>query len=278
MVRRSRAQRRRFAARQRKKANLRHAGLMSLPSELRNRIWTLFFGGSIKDLCAVSYAACGMDADWSFQSSPPPLLLTCKQVYAEAVGIYYSTTTFSTKISPTRIGAERFTAWMEAIGFEKGSLIKDMRFFVSSAYDDLISVDCEAGRNEKIIISDSSDLLRVVGEAIASKYNGALRVSANLWYHEEEGGFEIWTSNPLETDREARRAYKQGKEAYEDWLLRKSSVVSRWHMHNPSPHDDLNMEPWQERLLDAFDKWYLEKYSKVATFWCGCTRDGVKCL
>lgn len=87
MARRSRGQRRRHIARQRKEVELRHAAafdqcsskLMSLPAELRNRIWSAVFEGSTQKLRNTTYNPAVARRVYS---SPPPLLFTVSSPYA----------------------------------------------------------------------------------------------------------------------------------------------------------------------------------------------------
>ncbi|GIZ39059.1 hypothetical protein CKM354_000245100 [Cercospora kikuchii] len=298
MARRSRGQRRRHTVQQRKQSERRRAEtddtqppskLMSLPAELRNRIWTYVFEGSVQELRVDGYYVPGMtslsrdlsdpssttsfrEGVWSYYSSAPPLLCTCKQVYTEAIGIYYSTTTFFSKAPACELSASNFKAWMQKIGTERAKLIENVRFFVAGFYDDLIRVDFDADWNDEII-RRSSTRLQNVQDALVDERSDGLHISVNLWYHSEEEGFEIWTSNPAETDQEARQAFKEGPVTLKSWLLEQGSTVSRWHIGTASELDELPLGQWTQKLLDVFDEWYMRNYSAIAKYQCGCGRD-----
>ncbi|CAK1354207.1 unnamed protein product [Cercospora beticola] len=312
MARRSRGQRRRHAVQQRKQSERRRAEtddtqqasrLMALPAELRNRIWTYVFEGSVQELRVDGFYTPGMKGlwrdpsgpppttrvmagSWSYYTSPPPLLSTCKQVYTEAIGIYYSTTTFLSKVPACEMSAEKLVAWMKKIGPERAKLIGNVRFFVSALYRDMFRFDYQE-LGDLVAFDRAAMLLETVENVVAREYDNGPCISGNLWYFDDEGGFEIWTSKPLQTDQEVRQAWEQGPESFEDWLVRKGNGlgISRWEIEDTpgisksekaaAAYREWSLdaqEHWVEELLDAFDKWYMETHSEVARFHCGCGR------
>ncbi|PPJ58950.1 hypothetical protein CBER1_04086 [Cercospora berteroae] len=245
--------------------------LMSLPAELRNRIWTYLFEDSIQELHGSGYTTYGMEGNWKYCSKPPHLLLTCQQLYTEAIGIYYSSSTFFGKITAHKKSADKFKTWMRTIGIERASLIKNVRFFVSGVYEHLHDIDCKAYYDWEYIL-EAAVLLETIKAAAASVHSGGLCVYGNLWYYDQKKGFEIWTPNPHKTNNEARQAYEQGTEAFESWLAGASANISCWQIGSGPGVAELEHEHWREELLDSFDKWYMEKYSATAEFVCGCDR------
>ena len=91
--------------------------IMNLPAELRNMIFREYF----EDLEVLVPTRC-MQNNWG-RTKLPPLLLACKQLHAEATGLYYLSTTFK---FPEKRG-ERLKQWLKKIGTTRTSLIRRVR-------------------------------------------------------------------------------------------------------------------------------------------------------
>lgn len=86
---------------------------MSLPAELRNRVYALALPGPY-----VSIQKCILVTEPDV-STAPALLLTCKRVHQEAIGIYYSSTIFLNQPSHLLEPSERnddLENWLRGIG------------------------------------------------------------------------------------------------------------------------------------------------------------------
>ncbi|WPA97367.1 uncharacterized protein RHO25_001976 [Cercospora beticola] len=231
MARRSRGQRRRHAARQLKGADLQHAStlgqssrLMSLPAELRNRIWSAVFEGTTQKLRSTTPSS---GAVRSVYSSPPALLCTCKKVYAEALGLYYSSTTFVTYF-PVHIqaSARMVQNWMKSIGIERAKLIQTIRLQICHSPSEIMRLDDP----------ENDDDFMFIGERHFQAYTAAMIievddicepvVQVDVCYEWEQGRFAIWSSAPDDTHWEMAEAYSHGPKAFEQWLIGKGSDIS----------------------------------------------------
>ncbi|USW48585.1 Putative 2EXR domain-containing protein [Septoria linicola] len=133
MARRSRGVRRRYAARQKVAlpADQSNSRLMSLPAELRNRIWTAYFE-SVR--FHFSAKECTRWPSAHLYIKAPPILETCKQVYSEALGIYYSSTTFQGELSEYGDNIRPVLRWLTNIGRSNARLINNIHLETMAAF------------------------------------------------------------------------------------------------------------------------------------------------
>ncbi|EME40464.1 hypothetical protein DOTSEDRAFT_55678 [Dothistroma septosporum NZE10] len=104
----------------------RDSRLMGSTAELRNKIWEHVFQDSVVKLRdrRKNYIELCLNA--------PGLLVSCKQVYPEAVGIYYTNTAFKVWYTAKRLRCKtactptRLPEFLHGIGKEKASLIRNI--------------------------------------------------------------------------------------------------------------------------------------------------------
>lgn len=88
------------------------SSLLALPAELRNRIYDLVFEDCIQDVTIRRPKS----------QTPSNLLLTCKQAYQEAIGIYYSNVVVSSTETSDLIH------WIRSIPAERYCLVPELRY------------------------------------------------------------------------------------------------------------------------------------------------------
>jgi hypothetical protein len=93
---------------------------MTLPGELRNHIYALVFRDHVQD-----NKKWRPDEDSVAKSAA--LILTCKQVHQEALGIFYAAAVFESNFVNT------MEVWGSRIGKERARLIRHARIFSSSS-------------------------------------------------------------------------------------------------------------------------------------------------
>ncbi|KAM3415886.1 hypothetical protein BST61_g9388 [Cercospora zeina] len=210
--------------------------LMALPAELRNRVWTAVFEGWTQkiDHPGRVQRMKGTDKDYSRQ---PSLLATCKQIYAEAVGIYYSTAIFLKETSNRRgYSCEvDLDIWMKRIGSERAKLVSNLRLQLCQTYWQLGDLYVQSDPADWRVRNYVNNMK--AARAIAARHgNHDLVVMGDLWYDSRWGDrVVVWTSEPSETDRELRWAHDEGYEAFDELLEAKCSDVIREDVWN-IPH------------------------------------------
>lgn len=87
---------------------------ITLPGELRNRIWSL-----------ATVQLEGTDVSEKVAADEPGLLATCRQIRNEASSIYYAETTFCLDYDEVDRGISR--AWLARIGGKRTRMIRTLR-------------------------------------------------------------------------------------------------------------------------------------------------------
>lgn len=171
--------------------------LTRLPAELRNRIYEL----ALPDTIIIPRRRPKMGIPCN-KVCAPGLLLTCKQIYQEAIGLYYSSTSFWFKIP------DDFARWARIIGIKKLKVIRKIVLMVPYSYDQHYSFKSVYTGNGETVrsegIRDPAAALRatankaqgVLDEAVAKTgvsakvVNVALQVSASRQK-------KWWTTEPI---------------------------------------------------------------------------------
>ncbi|CAK1354206.1 uncharacterized protein RHO25_001975 [Cercospora beticola] len=247
MARRSRGQRRRYVARKQKESAQQNATtskrsmnplpsrLMSLPAELRNRVWTAVFEGWTQRIDYYNRAQKWTAADKAYRRQPP-LLSTCKQIYAEAVGIYYSKAIFFTSIISSECADRVLRTWLYKIGSERAKLVRNVRCHLSMTPWWLEDLNVKSDPRERHWrIHNHEDRLRWARDVAAANGGSEAVIKGDLWYESDWDRIVIWTSDPVETEQEIRHQYREGDEELDKWLEAKGSDVFRWSLRGLPP-------------------------------------------
>lgn len=152
--------------------------LMRLPPELRNRIYHQAFKGHETVLeCAAGTLRLRMP-------QAPGILLTCRQVHQEAVGIFYSTTAICSST------AWCIAKWLQGLPENRVDLLSDVRFDAVSG--------AEYKSTRRVIVSTAQGELFVISWHLKQWRKrlpeGALKARILL-----QSGESTWTSTPRET-------------------------------------------------------------------------------
>ncbi|PPJ58980.1 hypothetical protein CBER1_04085 [Cercospora berteroae] len=236
--------RRRHAAQQQKEAQQRDAAtttpatesipsrLMSLPAELRNRIWTAAFEGWTQRIDFHSRAEIWTNAEKTYRRQPP-LLSTCKQIYAEAIGIYYSTAIFFVDRLKHEWCRGELSGWLRSIGPERAKLVRNVRFHLCRNARAIVDLhDDDTWSYTSALNHDSR--LQEAERDIKAFSSDEMVIKADLWYQTEWDRILIWTSTPVSTDQEVHRLREQRDEGFDKWLEAKAADVKIWELRGIS--------------------------------------------
>lgn len=179
---------------------------MGLPAELRNRIYHYTFEDSLVDIPA------RRKPNTKGRLEAPGLLVSCKQAYAEAVSIYYSTVTFEILNLHGKGYTNRLPKFLEYIGQEKRALIQSIRvgYATSSPMWSLALWNVEGFVLTGIYITQSIHLDQAYKDCRAKQVvlkEGVIKAGLSL--PDDHGGSEtFWTSEPEKIGKDflARRA------------------------------------------------------------------------
>ena len=126
----------------------------------------------------------------------PPLLLACKQIYREAIGVYYFHTTFD--FSALWIPFDAFRIWWKSLSQEARSLVHDVRGEIYKI-PILISQYCGSERAACLLeASRCANVLKIIREGLREAGLLPLLGPGVL-----KGGWQgldgevIWTSDPM---------------------------------------------------------------------------------
>ncbi|KAF7187541.1 hypothetical protein HII31_11165 [Pseudocercospora fuligena] len=107
--------------------------LNKMPAEIRNRIYELTFSGTVKLGRATRKESKVKNA--AGRPRAPGILCSCKQIYQEAIKIYWTTTTFffprSDKLRSYHVSGNDAAAWLNAIGRRRRELLRNVRIRTS---------------------------------------------------------------------------------------------------------------------------------------------------
>lgn len=133
----------------------------------------------------------------------------CKQIYAEAVGIYYSKAIFFTSIFSSEHLDMTVSVWMRKIGSERAKLVKNVRCHLCRTPWWLEDLNVESDPEERYWrIHDHGDRLRRARDVAAANGSREAVIKGDLWYESDWDRIVIWTSTPVETEQEIRRQYR----------------------------------------------------------------------
>ncbi|CAK1354192.1 unnamed protein product [Cercospora beticola] len=206
--------------------------LMSLPAELRNHIYAYSLGGVWLGLHDYDES----DKDKLLDArNAPGILLTCKRIHQEAIGIFYSTAIFSFPLAwcnDEPIFNTRTKQWLTSIGYGRASQIKkigacarlqrvaDLRpwedddeedDFMGYDEDEYVGVNCVKDMNA----------VRQLAEGIYGRTVwGPEVVKSRLIFKTWHGDFGVWTSDPRKICAAAFAAYKFSPASDEDGTCR----------------------------------------------------------
>ncbi|PIB02191.1 hypothetical protein CB0940_01919 [Cercospora beticola] len=248
--------------------------LMLLPAELRNHIYALALDGL--ELTLHDYRHVDVKLDESFKLhlqseflkvSFPSILLTCKRIYDEAIGIYFSTTKFS--FPPCRGGDQiffnqRLKRWLTSIGYELASQIKDIN--VTSTSERTVNLHPQKADGNKGVEDCVKDIeaVRSLAEDIYGRpVWGSEVVKSRLVFGTWHDDVSIWSSDPVGLCAEAFAAYDFGSgypEVYtldnvykwNDFLKKYDNCVRFWPY--PSPEE---FTEWAHKVSVTQNPWCL---------------------
>lgn len=95
-------------------ANPTDSQLLTVPAELRNRVYSLVFDNCIHDVTIL--------VRFRKSAKPTSLLLACKQVYQEAIGIFYSNAIIAST------GTSDLVHWIKHIPPQHYHLVPEIRY------------------------------------------------------------------------------------------------------------------------------------------------------
>lgn len=184
--------------------------LMLLPAELRNRIYSL----ALDDLWVDIYPS-GHDL-LPDVTNAPGILLSCKRIYYEATGIYYSNTTFHNDPGYGRDQAtsnERLKQWLTCIGYKRASQIKEIRTTMNEEHDIALwrsEVDQATDvKHIKACLEEIHGVRRLAEDIYGRTVWGPEVIKSSLTLRGLHGWHEIWTPDPWGLYAEALAAYDQ---------------------------------------------------------------------
>lgn len=172
--------------------------LMSLPAELRNRIYALALSPYVRIRKDRSEVKRGV-------MSAPALLLTCKRIHQEATGIFYSNTIFVNGGGSIVYRHGRFDdlhTWLRTIGPERVSQIQDVWIssFDACHMPVLEGDDDFADKSMQVCVIDMLKVRlfaeNICGKPVWDAHVVKTELYCELPIHTEYGRGAVWTSDP----------------------------------------------------------------------------------
>jgi hypothetical protein len=215
--------------------------LTALPPELRNRIYALVFENHVSDAAkgpTIHYEG-SLTNDKRIAASTPGLILTCKQLHQEALGIFYTHAKFQF------FCLEQLEMWQWRIGKPRTVLMRHVRI-----------MNLASGREWSV---------KYEKEAIAEwsrqgKFNSELEVWLRIGPHSSKFGgriFILWTRNP-DVDAKSWREWQESRSSERFMKDLKGRIAAGDFVK------DFDYPMW---LIDIESKCYPEPRWKLNVLW-----------
>lgn len=134
------------------------------------------------------------------KSTPPSLLLSCRQIYDEAVGIYYNIATF------TGMSSAALTDWLEALPSRHVQALHDVRYHARAFCTAVFG-----SWDQKTAVGYAEDVLvQVINKKLQSSsmdhVRGRIKASVVT-----KGGEVVWTTTPKRTFEASEKEDVEGE-------------------------------------------------------------------